>query len=131
MTHGQRQGPTESPPVAMGFFQWPDAEFSHPLFRAFELYPKTAMDCNAELLRFWNDRMNYDRETFQAIAQCAEWPKVVEMEQEWLRTTADDYHNETKRLMKLSSDMAETIWGKAQKTDSRAPVVKDPPKRTA
>jgi hypothetical protein len=131
MSDGQRQGPVESPPVAMGFFQWPDAEISHPLFRAFESYPKTAMDCNAELLRFWNDRMNYDRETFQAIAQCAEWPKVIEMEQAWLRTTADDYLNETKRLMKLSRDMAETIWGKAQKTDSRAPVAKDPPKRTA
>jgi hypothetical protein len=131
MSDGQRQGPVESPPVAMGFFQWPDAEFSHPLFRAFESYPKTAMDCNAELVRFWNDRMNYDRETFRAIAQCAEWPKVIEIEQAWLRTTADDYLNETKRLMKLSSDMAETIWGKPQKTDSRAPVAKDAPKRAA
>jgi hypothetical protein len=127
----QRQGPVESPPVAMGFFQWPDAEFGHLLFRAFGSYPEMAMDCNAELLHFWNDRMNYDRETFRAIGQCAEWPKVIEMEQAWLRTTAEDYLNETKRLMKLSSDMAETIWGKAQKTDSGAPVAKDLPKRTA
>ena len=104
---------------------------SQSWFRAFGSYPKMVMDCNAELLRFWNARMNYDGETFRAIAQCAEWPKVIEMEQAWLRTTAEDYINETKRLMKLNSDMAETIWGNPQKTDSRAPVAKDAPKRTA
>jgi hypothetical protein len=131
MSDVQQQGRVESPPVAMGFFQWPDAEFSQPVFRAVGSYPKMVMDCNAELIRFWNDRMNYDRETFRAIAQCAEWPKVIEMEQAWLRTTAEDYLNETNRLMKLNSDMAETIWGNAQKTDSRAPVAKDAPKRTA
>jgi hypothetical protein len=122
MSDMQRQGRVGSPPVAMGFFRWPDAEFSNPMFSAFGSYPKMVMDCNAELLRFWNDRMNYDRETFRAIAQCAEWPKVIEMEQAWLRTTAEDYLNETKRLMKLNSDMAETIWGNAQQTESRAPV---------
>jgi hypothetical protein len=75
--------------------------------------------------------MNYDRETFTAIAQCAEWPKVIEMEQGWLRTTAKDYLDETRRLMKLNSDMAETVWGNAQRTDSRAAVAKEVPKRTA
>jgi hypothetical protein len=130
MSETQRPGQVESPPVAMGFFRWPDADFS-PLFRAFEAYPKMVMGCNAELVRFWNARMNYDGETFRAIAQCAEWPKVIEVEQAWLRTTAEDYLNETKCLMKLNSDMAETIWGNAQKTDSRAPVAKDAPERTA
>jgi hypothetical protein len=43
------------------------------------------MDYKAELDRFWNDRMDYDREMLRAIAQCAEWPKVIEMELAWLR----------------------------------------------
>jgi hypothetical protein len=85
MSDVRRQGRVKSQPVAIGFFQWPDAEFSHPLFRAFGSYPKMLMDYNAEFERFWNDRMNYDRETFRAIAQCAEWPQVIEMEQAWLR----------------------------------------------
>jgi len=131
MSDVQRQGRVEASPVAMGFFPWPDAELSQSWFRAFGSYPKMVMDCNAELLRFWNDRMNYDRETFTAIAQCAEWPKVIEMEQGWLRTTAKDYLDETRRLMKLNSDMAETVWGNAQRTDSRAAVAKEVPKRTA
>jgi hypothetical protein len=131
MSDVQRQGRVESPPVAMGFFRWPDAEFSHPLFRAFGSYSKMVIDCNAELFRFLNGRMNYDGETFRAITQCAEWPKVIEIEQAWFRTTAEDYLNETKRLMQLSSDMAETAWGSAQKTDRSAPVAKDAPKRTA
>ena len=131
MSETQRPGQVESPPVAMGFFRWPDAEFSHPLFQAFGSYPKMVMDCNAELIRFWNDRMNYDRETLQNIAQCSEWPKVIEMEQAWLRTTAEDYLNETRRLMELNGAMTETVLGTVQRTDGRAPVAKDPPKRTA
>jgi hypothetical protein len=122
MSDVQQQGRLESSPVAMGFFRWPDAEFSQPFFRYFESCSKTMMDCNAEFLRFWNGRMNYDGETFRTIAQCTEWPKAIEMEQAWFRTTVADYLNETKRLMELNSHMAETVWGSAQKTDSRAPV---------
>jgi hypothetical protein len=130
MDDAQRQGRLEPPPVAMGFFRWPDAEFSQPFFQYLGSCSKMMMDCNAELFRFWNDRINYDIETSRAIARCAEWPKVVEIEQAWLRTTAEDYLNETRRLMDLNSAMTETVLGTVQRTDGRAPVAKDAPKST-
>ena len=130
MSAVQRQAPVESPPVAMGFFRWPDAEFSQPFFQYLGSCSKMLMDCNDELFRFWNDRINYDIETSRAIAQCAEWPKVVEIEQAWLRTTAEDYLNETRRLMELNSAMTEPVSGSVQTTDGRPPIAKDPPQRT-
>jgi hypothetical protein len=126
----QRQGPLESPPVATGYFRWPDAEFSQPFFQYLGSCSKMLMDCNDELFRFWNDRIHYDVETSRAIVRCAEWPKVVEIEQAWLRTTAEDYLNETRRLMDLNSAMTETVLGTVQRTDGRAPVAKDAPKST-
>jgi hypothetical protein len=131
MSDVQQQGRLESSPMAMGFFRWPDAESSQPFFRYFASCSKMMTECNAELLRFWNGRMKYDGETLRAITQCAEWPKAIEMEQAWFRRTVEDYATETKCLIELNSQMVENVWGSAQKTDSRAPVAKDVPKRTA
>lgn len=75
-----------------------------------------------EMLDFSRTRLSRDTATALSMAGCKDWSEASRIQQDWMRTTAEDYVTEMGKLLKLAvkttvdtcrplQDQAEAAWG--------------------
>ena len=78
---------------------------------------ETCAAWNCEVLRFASDRFRQDSEFGFALAKCRSWAEAAELQRDWATKTTQDYFEEGRRLLRLSThlgaDIAETSSEKA------------------
>lgn len=94
--------------VAMDFFS-----------RAGGAYFQGASALSGEVVNFLSTRMNHDAELGQELAKCRDLSEAAELQQEWVRMTAQEYLAETGRLFELASKMTLDSWKPLQEQTGR------------
>lgn len=78
--------------------------------RACETYVKRLMDVNAEAMNFVSARLRQDVELGESFARCKSWTDVSNLQQAWGRKAVEDYMSMSKKIMELTSQMADNPW---------------------
>src|SRR5258708_2088850 len=107
MSNGSKHETAKSASTPNWPFGFPGGDFAQPFGGYVESCAKKMTDWNGEISRFLNGRISRNGEMFRAITQCDSLPKVMEVETAWFRTAVEDYLNESKRLIKLNSEIME------------------------
>lgn len=77
--------------------------------RVVETFTKAGMLCQDELFRFAASRLEWDSKICQAVLACRTWAEIVEIQRDWVSSTAQDYLEEVSHLIQLTSKFA-TPW---------------------
>jgi hypothetical protein len=85
--------------------QW----WSPPIMSAAFKASETCAAWNGEVLRFASDRLRQDSEFGFALAKCRSWTEAAELQRDWATKTTQDYFEEGRRLLRLSTDLGADI----------------------
>lgn len=77
-------------------------DMANALREAFEASIKAAMNVQDELMTFANHRMQSNAAAREAMLGSKSWEDAVKLQQDWARTWAEDYMQESAKLMELS-----------------------------
>lgn len=65
-----------------------------------------------ELATFFNTRLQHDAELTRALAGCTSWQEAIELQQNWMRETAEEYTRAAQTLTTLSTQMMTESWSR-------------------
>ncbi len=93
-----------SPTTATPF--QPMAMFSNPVLGTWthvgEAYAKACLAWQEQVFRFANERLRWDQDVLQSLANCKTFGDVVEVQKNWMMATAQDYFEEANQLAQLT-----------------------------
>ncbi|NWH09198.1 MAG: phasin family protein [Alphaproteobacteria bacterium] len=72
---------------------------------------KAAIAIQEELATFASYRAQTNATAGEALSKCKNWDDAVRAQQDWAKTTADDYMQESKKLMELSREAMQAVFG--------------------
>jgi hypothetical protein len=78
---------------------------------------KDMLSWSQEIVDFAQHRLARNGQTLRTMADCNGWPEVMDIEAQWVRSTLDDYMQETSRLMEATSRIAQDMFGSAEATE--------------
>lgn len=80
------------------------------LMKASRAYWDALGELNGELYGFFNKRLKHDMDLSQSMATCGDWQQATRLQQDWARTTMEDYAAEATKLMELCSQANMEGW---------------------
>jgi hypothetical protein len=75
------------------------------LMHSGEAYAKACLAWQEEVCRFLGSRLQWDGRVTAALAKCRSLTELAEIQQDWARTTAQDYVEEVGRLTQIASSL--------------------------
>lgn len=72
---------------------------------------KAAIAIQEELVTFASYRAQTNATVGEALSKCKNWDDAMRAQQDWAKTAADDYMQESKKLMELSREAMQTALG--------------------
>ncbi|HAH09215.1 MAG TPA: hypothetical protein DCL54_18310 [Alphaproteobacteria bacterium] len=62
---------------------------------------ETAQTMQEEVTQFWRQRFQVNNEAVSEMLKCRSWPEMIEVQQNWLKTTGDQYSSYLTRMFSL------------------------------
>lgn len=99
----QAPASTESSVIDNPFTTQINSEIAGTLGEAGSIYLQGVLELNREIASFINKRLEHDAELTRSLGQCKDWQEITELQQNWFREAAEEYANNAKTLMGLTT----------------------------
>jgi len=117
--HGQKVTAADTP---SGTIAWLDPARFESWTRATETCTRAYQAWHEEVLRFTSGRLERDGEFGRKLAACQDWKEAATLQQEWAAIMAQDYFEESQRLLRMASKLGAEMMESPSAKDGPRPL---------
>ncbi|MFC4350049.1 phasin family protein [Fodinicurvata halophila] len=90
-----------------------NGQMAEAMLSATDICLKNFAAWQKEVSTFTQRRMTSNTRLLRSLPGCANWEEVMSLQQGWLKTTGEDYMDETGRMMNLSQRIVDGLYAAA------------------
>ena len=113
MAKAARQGGESAPLPAFGQLEGLAAfngTTADAFMKASRAYWNALSELNGELYGFYDKRLKHDMDLSRTMAGCGDLQEATRLQQDWARTTLEEYAAEATKIMQLCSQAGMESW---------------------